>query len=159
MTGQTHAPWNKRDLPPWNKKDGDIPRGEGYSTGRESKHLSARLPVPVRQTSVMSMEELQVFLNSSGGLKFNGYSRTETYAWIEKTLRQYKYLARSRMEKDLLRQYLRKVSGYSPAHLTRLIDRFHCSKQVRVRPYRRHCFPHQVYPGRSIPVGGSGRCP
>ncbi len=95
----------------------------------------------MNDTRVMSMEELQAFLNSSGGLKFNGYSRTETYAWIEKTLRQYKYLARSRMEKGHLRQYLRKVSGYSPAQLTRLIDQFHCSKQVRARPYRRHCFP------------------
>ena len=45
------------------------------------------------------------------------------------------------MEKGLLRQYLRKVTGYSPAQPTRLIDQFHCSKQVRVRPYRRHCFP------------------
>ena len=27
---------------------------------------------------MMSMEELQVFLNSSGSLKSNGYSRTET---------------------------------------------------------------------------------
>jgi len=33
-----------------------------------------------RQTGVMSMEELQVFLNSSDSLKFNGYSRPETYA-------------------------------------------------------------------------------
>jgi hypothetical protein len=95
----------------------------------------------MNDTRVMSMEELQPFLNSSGSLKFNGYSRTETYAWIEKTLRQYKYLARSRMEKGHLRQYLRKVSGYSPAQLTRLIDQFQCTTHLCVRPYRRHCFP------------------
>ena len=95
----------------------------------------------MNDTRVMSMEELQVFLRSSGSLKFNGYSRTETYAWMEKTLRQYKYLARSRVEKGLLRQYLCKMSGYSPAQLTRLIDQFHCTRHLRVRPYRRHCFP------------------
>ena len=92
-------------------------------------------------TRVMSMEELQVFLNSSSSLKFSGYSRTETYAWIEKTLRQYQYLACSRVEKSLLRQYLRKVSGYSPAQVTRLINQFHCTTHLRVHPYRRHCFP------------------
>jgi len=113
---------------------------------RESNHLSAYLPERERsqsgtRTDVMSMEELQVFLNSSGSLKFNGYSRPETYAWMEKTLRQYNYLARPRAQKDLLRQYLRKMSGYSPAHLTRLINQFHCTRQVRVRSYRRHCFP------------------
>ncbi len=48
----------------------------------------------MNDTRVMSMEELQVFLNSSGSLEFDGYSRTEAYAWIEKILRQYKYLAR-----------------------------------------------------------------
>ena len=66
----------------------------------------------MNDTRVMSMEELQVFLRSSGSLKFNGYSRTEAYAWIEKTLRQYHYLTRPRAEKGLLRQYLRKMSGY-----------------------------------------------
>ena len=45
-------------------------------------------------TRVMSMEKLQAFLNSSDGLKFSGCSRPEAYAWIEKTLRQYQYLAR-----------------------------------------------------------------
>jgi len=102
---------------------------------RESNHLSACLPEREHsQTGVMSMEELQIFLNSSGSLKFNGYSRTETYAWIEKTLRQYKYLARSRVEKGLLRQYLRKVTGYSPAQVTRLINQFHstgCSPELQ----------------------------
>ena len=48
----------------------------------------------MNDTRVMSMEELQVFLNSSDSLKSNGYSRPEIYAWIEKTLRQYNYLAR-----------------------------------------------------------------
>ena len=35
------------------------------------------------------IEELQVFLNSSDNLNPNGYSRPETYAWIEETLHQY----------------------------------------------------------------------
>jgi hypothetical protein len=95
----------------------------------------------MKDARVMSMEELQVFLNSSGNLKFNGYSRPETYAWIEKTLRQYKYLARPRAEKGLLRRYLQKMTGLSPAQLTRLINQFRCSRQVRVRPYQRHRFP------------------
>jgi len=106
---------------------------------RESNH--SRLFLMMNDTCVMSMEELQAFLNSSDGLKFSGCSRPEAYGWIEKTLRQYQYLTRPRVEKGLLRQYLQKMSGYSPAQLTRLIDQFHCSGHLRVRPYRRHCFP------------------
>ena len=109
------------------------------SQTRESNH--SRLFLMMNDTRVMSIEELRVFLRSSGSLKFNGYSRTEAYAWIEKTLRQYKYLARPRAEKGLLRQYLQKMSGYSPAQLTRLIDQFHPTRHLRVRPYRRHRFP------------------
>jgi len=52
----------------------------------------------MNNTRVMSMKESQVFLNLTGGLKFNGYSRTKTYPWIEKTQRQYKYLARPRLQ-------------------------------------------------------------
>lgn len=89
----------------------------------------------------MSMEELQFFLNSSDSLKFHGHSRTETYAWIEKTLRQYKYLACPRAEKGLLRQYLQKMTGLCPAQLTRLIDQFRRTRQVRLHPYQRHRFP------------------
>ena len=95
----------------------------------------------MNDTRVMSMEELQAFLTSSDGLIFSGCSRPEAYAWMEKTLRQYKYLARPRVEKGLLRQYLRKMSGYFLAQLTRPIDQFHSTTHLRVRPYRRHRFP------------------
>ena len=95
----------------------------------------------MKDARVMSMEKLQFCLNSSDSLKFNGHSRTETYAWIEKTLRQYKYLACPRAEKGLLRQYLQKMTGLSPAQLTRLIDQFRRTRQVRLHPYQRHRFP------------------
>lgn len=61
----------------------------------------------------LSMEELRTFLDSGKALTFTGYSRAETYAWIERTLRTYNYLTQSKVEKGLLRRYTRKITGLS----------------------------------------------
>ena len=56
-----------------------ISRGHGSNHRRhdpnDERHASAF--VPARQTGVMSMEELQVLLNSSDGLNFNGSNKRE----------------------------------------------------------------------------------
>ena len=95
----------------------------------------------MRDSRLMSSDELRSFLRSSEALVFKGSSRTETYAWIEKTLRDYKYLSQPRAEKGLLRQYLSKTTSYSPAQLTRLIAQFCRTGHLQERPYRRHRFP------------------
>jgi transposase InsO family protein len=95
----------------------------------------------LEDTRSMSCEELQTFLEASTALTFNGHSRQETYAWIEQTLRRYDYLSRPRGQKGLLRRYLLKISGFSPAQLTRLIAQYRRTRHVQVRPYKRHHFP------------------
>lgn len=43
----------------------------------------------------------------------------------------------------MLRQYLLKLTGYSPAQLSRVIAQFRQTSQVRVCPYQRHRFPRK----------------
>jgi len=62
---------------------------------------------------VMRIEELKTFLSSSSVLTFKGSSRAETYAWIERTLRSYRYLSRPRVEKGLIQRYMQKITGIS----------------------------------------------
>ena len=88
----------------------------------------------------MDMDELRAFLKSSETHIYKSQSQVQSYAWIERTLHSYGYLKRPRGEKGLLRQYLQKMTGYSPAQLTRLINQFRRTTQVRVRPYQRHHF-------------------
>ena len=90
---------------------------------------------------VMDIGELKAFLASSDVLTFKGSSREETYAWIERTLHSYKYRSRPRLEKGVLRQYMRKMTGISRSQLTRLITQFRRSGHVRIKPYKRHSFP------------------
>ena len=89
----------------------------------------------------MSIDELKAFLSSSDVLTFKGNSREETYAWIERTLRSYRYCSRPRSEKGLIRSYMQKITGISGSQLTRLIGQFRRTRHVRVRTYNRHCFP------------------
>lgn len=99
------------------------------------------MTVMVSDTRVMTMEELGAFLLSSGNVSFRRKSRSETYAWIEKTLRRYGYPSRPRHEKGLIRQYLEKMTGYSPAQLSRLIAQYRRTGHVRLPDYQRHRFP------------------
>ncbi|MCR4392630.1 MAG: integrase [Candidatus Acetothermia bacterium] len=99
------------------------------------------MAVMVSDSRVMTMEELAAFLASSGTLRFRGQTRQATYAWVEKTLRKYGYISRSRADKGLLRQYLGKMTGYSPAQLTRLIAQYRRTGHVQLRGYKRHRFP------------------
>ena len=90
---------------------------------------------------VMDIGELKALLASSDVLTFKGNSREEIYAWIELTLRSYKYRSRPRLEKGVLRQYMQKITGISCSQLTRLITQFRRSGHVRIRVYKRHSFP------------------
>ncbi|MCD4801613.1 MAG: hypothetical protein K8R16_01595 [Anaerolineales bacterium] len=90
---------------------------------------------------VMSIDELNAFLASSDVFTFKGNSREEIYAWIERTLRSYSYRSRPRLEKGLLRRYMRKMTGISNSQLTRLIAQFRRSGRVCIRPYQRYSFP------------------
>ena len=99
------------------------------------------MTVMVSDSRVMSMEEMAAFLESSGTLGFRGETRRETYAWVERTLRRYRYSSRSRADKGLVRRYLGKMTGYSPAQLTRLIAQYRRTGHVQLPAYQRHRFP------------------
>ena len=85
---------------------------------------------------VMSIDELKAFLASSDVLTFKGNSREETYGWIERVLRTYRYCSRPRSEKGLIRSYMQKMTGISASQLTRLIGQFRRTRHVRVRRNR-----------------------
>ncbi|MBC7220668.1 hypothetical protein H5T55_04255, partial [Candidatus Bipolaricaulota bacterium] len=77
------------------------------------------MTVMVSDSRVMTIEEMAAFLGSSGTLSFRGEARAETYAWIETTLRKYGYSSLPRADKGVVRRYVGKMTGYSPAQVSR----------------------------------------
>src|SRR3990170_4377247 len=89
---------------------------------------------------VRTIEQVQQFLEGSGGFEFRPLSGEEKYEWMESVLQRFKYWGLRRMEKRMVRQYLGKMSGYSRAQVFRLIATYWRSGELRRRQYHRHRF-------------------
>jgi transposase InsO family protein len=90
---------------------------------------------------VQTTEQVMRFLAGSEVLDFGGVSVEERYQWIQTVLVRFKYYQLKRAEKGVIRRYIEKVSGYSPAQVSRLIREYHRRGQLRKAPYKRHRFP------------------
>lgn len=89
----------------------------------------------------VSLEQMRAFLEASEAVvSFEGQKREEVYAWVNTTLRQHDYERLGRARKGLLRRYVEKMTGYSRAQATRLIQQYQGGEEVKVRPYRRNRF-------------------
>ncbi len=88
----------------------------------------------------LSLEQIQVFLEASDGLGFQGRNRAEVYGWVNETLRQQSYQDLSKSARGLVRRYLEKMTGLSRAQTTRLITMYRRGDEVKTKPYRRHRF-------------------
>ena len=82
---------------------------------------------------LQTLDEIRAFLTGSAPMDFEAPSRDEAYGWIESSLRQLGYLRVGKVDKGLIRKYLRKVSGFSRAQLTRLIRQYRDTGYVRDR--------------------------
>lgn len=91
-------------------------------------------------TEATSLEQIRVFLEGSGEVRFSGQRREEVYAWTEQTLVRHRYPALSRGEKGLVRRYVACMTGLSRAQVTRLITGYTTSGRVMAATYQRRKF-------------------
>jgi transposase InsO family protein len=89
--------------------------------------------VKLHTQRLQTLEEIRAFLAGTAPLDFAVPARTDAYAWIEASLRQLSYLRLSKADKGLIRDYLVKVSGFSRAQVTRLIQQFRDGGHVHDR--------------------------
>lgn len=94
---------------------------------------------------LQTIEQVQQFLEGSRAVEFRPLEAGEKYQWIELVLARFQYSKLGRGEKGLIRQYIRKVTGYSRAQVSRLIGNYIRDGRLRRREYRRHRFPEK-YP-------------
>jgi transposase InsO family protein len=83
---------------------------------------------------LQTIEQLTQFLDGTQSitLSIEG-SKKSRYAWIRKTLVQFRYLALARPEKGVVKQYVMKVIGCSRAQLTRLIHQYQRTGKIILR--------------------------
>lgn len=100
-----------------------------------------------------SLEQIQTFLAGSTPVQFAGQGRVEVYAWTEKTLVRHEYASLGKAEKGLLRRYLAQMTGLSRAQLTRLINSYRTTGQVKAAVYQRTKFATRYTGRRCGPAG------
>ncbi len=87
--------------------------------------------VKLHSQRLQTLDEMRHFLSGAGPLDFKVPSRDDAYQWIEDALRQLCYKRLGKADKGLVRDYLIKVSGFSRAQITRLIQQFRETGKIR----------------------------
>ncbi|MCX6604275.1 MAG: hypothetical protein NTV52_11860 [Acidobacteria bacterium] len=96
--------------------------------------------IRMQQTENPSLEQMRAFLEGRQELDFHAEGRAAIYAWVERTLRRQRHPKLSRESKGLVRRYIAKMTGLSRAQLTRLINKFVKTQEVKPTVYRRRRF-------------------
>jgi hypothetical protein len=96
--------------------------------------------------NLQTIEQVRQFLEGSERTKFKGVTVEEKYAWIERVLVRFRYIKLNKAEKGVIRSYIEKVSGYSPAQVTRLIGKYKKKGKLIRAKYHRHRFPGKYTP-------------
>ena len=97
----------------------------------------------VNDADRLTIEQMREFLQGSREVEFALEGRTDAYAFLERVLRGQRYAQLGRSDRGVIRQYLIKLTGLSRAQITRLIQRWSESRQIRPLPSKRPSFPRR----------------
>jgi hypothetical protein len=91
----------------------------------------------------LSFTEMEDFLKSHRHVRCAAVEKGHIYEFIEGVLQGRHYEKASRGQKGTLRGFLAKVTGLSRAQVTRLVQRWGQTRQVRRKPVQRPNFPRR----------------
>ena len=89
----------------------------------------------------LSLSEMEEFVKSNRGVRFNAAEPGGGYELIERVLRAQGYRRLRKSAKGTIRRFLVKVTGFSRAQMTRLIGRWQQTRRVERKPAHRPRFP------------------
>jgi hypothetical protein len=92
--------------------------------------------IDMNETQVNTVEKMRQVLAGTQALEFRqAGDDAGRYAWIDAVLRRIDYRQLKRLERGVVLGYLRRLSGYSRAQVTRLVSRWMARKPL-VKQYR-----------------------
>jgi len=98
------------------------------------------LIISMVERKVLSLEEIQAFMDASEEIEFEGKNRKEVYDWVRRTLVGQQYHVQGKVSRGLLRSFIVKMTGLSRAQTTRLIGQYLESGDIAAKVYRRRRF-------------------
>jgi transposase InsO family protein len=97
----------------------------------------------MQNAEALGQEQIREFLRSSSSIDFTGQGRAQMYAWTERVLVAQEFAGQGKKERGLVRAYIGKMTGLSPAQITRLIRSYMDTGSVEARIYHRNRFARQ----------------
>ncbi len=104
------------------------------------------MKINMDNSRLVNVTQLKDFLKGSQGfnISLEDAPIAERYTCIEKTFKQFKYLALSKKEKRIVLNYLRKITGYKHTQLFRLFERLQKEGKLLRKQYHR-INPTRIY--------------
>jgi hypothetical protein len=105
------------------------------------------MTLDMNDEQLVTLGQLEAFTSAAHGLNFVGRTRKARYAWIERFLQRFWYFTARKKNRSIIKSYAMKMTGYSDAQMTRLIDIMRKTRHVAVIPSsKRHSFPARYTP-------------
>ena len=104
------------------------------------------MTITMDDSKITTLEQIQAILNGPPGIDFKGLRRDELYRWIHSVLKRFDYATLPKRSKGLVRAYIRRLSGFSRAQITRLIARDLHDGVIAPKSGRRNRFPSTYTP-------------
>jgi len=79
--------------------------------------------ITMNDSHITNINQIKEFVKINEEIKFKGQSRSGKYQWTEEVLNRFRYFRLSKKDKSTVRKYIIKMTGYSDAQLTRLINK------------------------------------
>jgi hypothetical protein len=87
--------------------------------------------IDINEAQVRTLEQLRHVLAGTQALEFSATADDAgRYAWVESVLRRFEYNRMPRGDRGSVLAYLKRLSGYSRAQITRLVSRWAGSKPL-----------------------------
>lgn len=98
------------------------------------------MTITMNDTQLKTIGNIENFLKASQEITFQYQNRSEAYAWIQKTVSKFKYVSLNKFEKGIIKQYIKHMTKYSRAQITRLLSLYQHTGSIEEPDYQRHCF-------------------
>ncbi len=95
---------------------------------------------------IKNLDQVREFLEGTEALELVIEDKHERYAWIERTLRRFRYRTLNKADKGLILRYLQRVSGYSRQQVTRLVRQYLKGRPLKRRQRTVNGFPTRYGP-------------
>ncbi|HUQ84786.1 MAG TPA: hypothetical protein VM077_00535 [Candidatus Limnocylindrales bacterium] len=96
-------------------------------------------------TGLNDLNSLSKFLKGVPPIQFSASSKKEKYEWVKEVLNRFDFRHLKKRERGMVREYIRKMTGYSNAQISRLVQKYLLGK-LYFLDYKRHVFPTRYSP-------------